>query len=465
MSRVFLRVMPESPVSQPKSIENLVETIGDRIELRPIYQRDIRWTLENMCNLILTVMINGFIPGILLYKLQPGDERTKESYRTECIDGQHRFFTFMHFFNSLPVELPGKKPSLIYLPYTEDGRTTHVFYKKNSHTEVWEAENRGKNVEYMTEEEKDHFNSFLLDIREIKTPLTLENRRQLFLSLQKGVPVRGSDLFKNLTNVPLVMFISEVQRWEVEVKDLFRTHLSMGPIQYWLHWLVRCYLIQQSNDMDERTNAYMLKDSTISNMIKKGNPLLNSTPEGEAAFYKAITRFFTFLKDLPAGVKHTPTQFFVIFTHLLDAEEGREELLKGHMRQWSTEGMNAKQKKMWENRGFEDEERQECFERSLDEIERIRQPAAEAGVRTNIPKKIRDNVWIKAFGDRENGTCACCKDTIDITRWECAHIIAHKCGGKDVESNLLPTCRSCNRSMGTENLETFRERCYPNKDE
>lgn len=465
MIRTFTQVMPSPPVSQPKTIETLLETLGERVELHPVYQRDIKWSQENMCELIKTVMENGFIPGILLYALQRADERAKDSYRTECVDGQHRFFTFHHFFNSKPVELPGKKPFLIYLPYSEGGRTVHVFYNRTAHTVAWEAENRDKRADYMTDEEKDHFNNFLLDIREIRSPLTLDQRRRLFLSLQKGIPVRGSDFYKNMTDVPLVKFISEEKRWEGETKQLMTDHLSINPKQYWLHWLVRAYLIKQAQSVDAIVAAFMLKDSLISNMIKKEGPLLEAKSESLAAFNTSITRFFAFLQNLPAGVKLTPTQFYAVFTHLLDAPDGREEIIVSHMKDWSTEGMTSKQRKMWENRGFEEEERRDWFKRSLDEIKRIRIPAAEVGARKNIPKKIRDRLWIKYFGSSQEGICVCCKGQISQNNWECAHVIAHKCGGSDGEDNLRPTCRSCNREMGTENLDLFRIRCFPSKSE
>jgi 5-methylcytosine-specific restriction endonuclease McrA len=81
--------------------------------------------------------------------------------------------------------------------------------------------------------------------------------------------------------------------------------------------------------------------------------------------------------------------------------------------------------------------------------------------RKAIPKRIRDRVWRNAFGDELKGTCVCCNDVITVLTWECAHINAHKLGGEDAENNLLPTCKSCNRSMGTENLWEFKARCYP----
>jgi len=455
-------MMPSPPVSQPKSIQYLLESLGERIELHPIYQRDIKWSQENMCDLIKTIMYNGFVPGILLYKLQAGDERAKDTYRTECVDGQHRFFTLLHFFNSEPVVLPGKKPFLIHLPYSEGGQTVHIFYKQTHDTEIWKAENRGMRAEYMTEEEKDHFNSFLLDIREIQSPLSLDQRRQLFSSLQKGVPVRGSDLYKNMTGVPLIKFISEEKRWEKPMTTLLREHCVLNPKQYWLHWLLPCYLIEQSADGDERVKSYMVKDAVISQMIKKGSPLLESTPESEAAFDAAIQRFFAFLGGLPAGVKLTPTQFYAAYTHLLDADEGREAILTSHMKDWSTAGMKPAERKMWENRGFEDEARKDSFERSVDELDRILVPAEEVGARKTMPKKLRDRVWVTSFGEAEDGECYCCKEAIAVTNWECAHKVAVKHGGKDEVSNLVPTCRTCNRSMGTEDLEIYKARYHPN---
>lgn len=77
------------------------------------------------------------------------------------------------------------------------------------------------------------------------------------------------------------------------------------------------------------------------------------------------------------------------------------------------------------------------------------------------PIKIRNNVWKKAFGENTEGICVCCKERIHITSWDCSHIIAFKLGGLDSEDNLLPACKSCNRSMGIENLFDFKQRCYP----
>lgn len=44
--------------------------------------------------------------------------------------------------------------------------------------------------------------------------------------------------------------------------------------------------------------------------------------------------------------------------------------------------------------------------------------------------------------------------------WEAGHIMSVKEGGTDTLDNLRPICKSCNRSMGTENMDAFKARCY-----
>lgn len=471
MARIFAPLLPRQAVSQPQAIEHLLETLADRVELHPVYQRDIKWSPENMSDFIGSVMSSGFIPGILLYKLQADDERTKPSYRTEVVDGQHRFFTLLHYFHSHPVTLPGKKPFLITLPHMQDGQTVHLFYKQTADTEAWELENREKRLAYMTEAEKDHFNSFLLDIREIRDPLTLDQRRKIFLSLQKGTPVRGSDLYKNRTDLPLVRYISEERRWEEPVKTLMRDHLTLNPVQYWLHWVIRAFNIFKAIDAEKRIEAFMMKDSTITQMMKKGNIMFEASPEDTARFGPIMERYIAFLSAIPVGTKLTPTLFYASFTHLLNAPSDREAVISSHMRDMSQDELlslsTSRKKKekvgMWENRGFEDDARKDAFERTLAVIACLRVPAPTHKARNNIPKKLREKVWANSFATARKGICKCCCEIIDVNNWECAHIKAHRFGGLDQEANLVPTCRPCNRSMGTENLEEFRQRCYGDK--
>ena len=82
--------------------------------------------------------------------------------------------------------------------------------------------------------------------------------------------------------------------------------------------------------------------------------------------------------------------------------------------------------------------------------------------RKAIPKRIRGEAWALAFGDSMKGPCYCCKKELHaFDTWHAGHIISHSNGGKDDVSNLRPTCSSCNLSMGTENMDDFKLRCYP----
>jgi len=82
--------------------------------------------------------------------------------------------------------------------------------------------------------------------------------------------------------------------------------------------------------------------------------------------------------------------------------------------------------------------------------------------RKAIPKKIRGEAWKIQFGDSTKGSCFCCKKELDVfDHWHAGHIIAHSNGGTDTAVNLRPLCGSCNLSMGTENMDAFKARCYP----
>lgn len=77
--------------------------------------------------------------------------------------------------------------------------------------------------------------------------------------------------------------------------------------------------------------------------------------------------------------------------------------------------------------------------------------------RKNIPKPVRFAVWKKINTNCTEGLCVCCENPIDINNYECGHIISFFNGGSDYESNLLPICSMCNKSMGVQNMNEFCE--------
>jgi len=84
--------------------------------------------------------------------------------------------------------------------------------------------------------------------------------------------------------------------------------------------------------------------------------------------------------------------------------------------------------------------------------------------RKSIPKSLKDAVWDRYIGKQYGiGTCYCCGTEIDSKKFDCGHIISVAKGGLNVIDNLKPVCATCNKSMGTQNLEDFKKEYFPRK--
>jgi hypothetical protein len=75
-----------------------------------------------------------------------------------------------------------------------------------------------------------------------------------------------------------------------------------------------------------------------------------------------------------------------------------------------------------------------------------------------IPKALRDAVWVNEMGKNYDGKCYACQKQVDITTFDCAHILAEANGGETILTNLKITCKPCNLSCGTNNLDDFKEK-------
>ena len=91
--------------------------------------------------------------------------------------------------------------------------------------------------------------------------------------------------------------------------------------------------------------------------------------------------------------------------------------------------------------------------------------AAAANNRKGIPQKVKYDLWENYFGKNYNDqTCPVCEQTkISIIHFEAGHIIAAANGGDDTLDNLRPICEKCNRSMGTEHMDLYKEKYYPKR--
>jgi len=79
-----------------------------------------------------------------------------------------------------------------------------------------------------------------------------------------------------------------------------------------------------------------------------------------------------------------------------------------------------------------------------------------------LPKMIRGKVWRNYHGSSITGSCYCCKRELDaFDAWQAGHIISRAHGGPDTPSNLRPVCPACNISMGTQNMDEYKQQYYP----
>jgi 5-methylcytosine-specific restriction endonuclease McrA len=82
--------------------------------------------------------------------------------------------------------------------------------------------------------------------------------------------------------------------------------------------------------------------------------------------------------------------------------------------------------------------------------------------RISVPKALKDRLWDLTFGQNAGqGKCDVCDTTINSKRFEAGHIKSVYHGGSTTLDNLKCICSTCNKSMGTRNLEEFKKTYFP----
>lgn len=77
----------------------------------------------------------------------------------------------------------------------------------------------------------------------------------------------------------------------------------------------------------------------------------------------------------------------------------------------------------------------------------------------SIPKILKDLTWQRWIGDNiAKAKCLCCGiNEIKMNSFHCGHVISEAMGGPTTVDNLRPVCATCNLSMRTQNMNTFKE--------
>jgi hypothetical protein len=446
-----------------KQIRDLFsEDYFQTICLRPEYQRHIRWKPEAMNNFIDSVMMKRYIMPILMYRLQPSDLIGKYSpdtiYESEVMDGQHRLYTLNAFKSSKIQKLPCNAKEFIVhwklTPKDENGTplpTVHIFYERTPDVENW-CKEQGIHPEFLTAEGKKLFNNTVIKITTIVSKLTMNERRAEFMSLQNGIPVRGSDLLKNEVGCKLIVQLNLHDYEDLMMISIF-PKCSKKFEKYWTNWVARFYMLHK----DESTTpaeSFLVDDKKISKMIKDCHSSLNPSDAEFNEFHDKFLDFIEFLSSLDESVAFNPTQLFAVFYYVCH-QQCNHDVVRTYMRNFSKDGQVKPYKTMWENNSL-DEPRRKYFNYCIAQLGSMQEPALphdDRPIRPSLKKK----VWEKCGDSR----CYVCDSEIAEDAFEAGHIVARARGGQTELDNLEAMCFDCNRSMGIRDANEYKRDKYP----
>ena len=446
--------------SKPKELRDLLNPLYfDKINLRPRYQRHIRWTVDMICAAPNTVMNNGFIPGVVMYQLHPHDKNEYEGkYNYEVIDGQHRLFSLNAFKSSSLIKLPHiPKPFIVnwkHELYDENGNKhiQRVFYRDTPEVHAWYRATYKEGAPFfLTEEEKEYFDNYTIGNTVIRSPLSMDNRREIFMSLQNGVPVRNSDYLKNMMSCNLIAYFDR-NGYEGIMTTLLQ-FCTKDAKSYWVQWAARKFRLFKESKLSEPDPAkiFLEDDSKITKLIKDNSPILNCTPEEFAEFDEKMRESIEFMQNLEEGIRFNPTQLNAISCRFFKGNVN-VHILETHMSLFSKDGQKKENKSLWKNIGTT-EQRKSYFNACLMQLEDMTYPARPIDARQITPK-LRKQVYEKAVNDE----CDICCKKITLATFEASHIIARARSGLTELDNLIPLCRCCNREMGTLHPDEYKKK-------
>lgn len=77
--------------------------------------------------------------------------------------------------------------------------------------------------------------------------------------------------------------------------------------------------------------------------------------------------------------------------------------------------------------------------------------------KTKISKALKQALWKRDFNTNKEGKCYVCERILYDDDFHAAHILAEANGGNTTIDNLRITCRLCNLSCATKNLDEFKK--------
>ena len=110
---------------------------------------------------------------------------------------------------------------------------------------------------------------------------------------------------------------------------------------------------------------------------------------------------------------------------------------------------------------YSNEEKNKIIDDEVDRADAIQVSKPEKYKKKTIPKPLRKLVWNTYVGEKKGeGGCYVCAESITPFKYECGHIIAESKGGVTQIHNLRPVCSDCNKSVGAQNMDEYKNKYF-----
>jgi hypothetical protein len=420
---------------------------GSRLDLSPSYQRARCWTQSQNNGLIASIMLNWPTPLMTFYKLHPSNPDDATAYaaghRYECVDGQNRLCAIRAFLTGSPIVSDKGKEEAVTWIATDGDIGSHYAAMPEAHREL--------------------FGEYVVAVTIIQEPMSLEDRKRMFTRLQDGTKISASEYVKNSEH-PVSLFVSKTG-----LRDRFLpvvTGFMAAAKGDWMDVLADCVTLWFRRAEAAPIEFLRRTQSELRSMLKKPRAVAAESPYSmliTEADHAPMTAVFDRLLEVLASVKadkikchkfHVSALFLALVQDLtLPSVSALRKWLK------ATSDIVSRLK-LGENDTAIRVDIQGLL--MAEEDSDSESTGSSKPKRRAIPKKKREALWIRHFGALEaDGSCLCCQAHIAADKWEQAHIVAVANNGTNDLSNLVPTCVSCNRSCGDEDLREFAAREWP----
>jgi hypothetical protein len=413
---------------------------GPRLNLSPTYQRARCWKQWQNNGFIDSIMRNYPTPLITLYALRSSGEDAAAyaaGVRYECVDGQNRLWAINAFRSGTPIINDRGVPEAVF----------------------WESQTGYKHYRDLSLEEQECFNGYDFAVTIIQEPMTLDERKAMFIRLQDGTRISRPEYMRN-TEHPVSRFICRTGMRDKTLSVTNGYMLAGGPRGEWIVMLADCITLFLNREADDLFHVLGRDWSTVRRILECKEEAvprtkydMSVTVADDAPLMALFDSLLGILETAKANkVKYHKFHVIVLFHQLLT---GATVPSTERLRTWFKTHKDTLAKTK------EKEPSPAIYRWLLEEL--YAEPVAPVTKpeRAHFSKIARNKVWGRHFGGVTYGACLCCERRIGILEFAMAHIDPVANGGSNDLSNIVPTCERCNEACSDMDLRKWCIQMHP----